>query len=234
MTPNATPFQPPWKVAFYSRNARRKGCILDKRYLLNISWMLLGSSSIMWPTGEGFVKVPEQKRRNLESDVSESSFSFFPSLVFSLLRKWRTTQTFLFSKSILVALICQSPVFILNLTGCFSRRKMFAQTVSETLKQVMIRWMNGCKNRRPLWNGSVVHLCPMNISKQWDSERTAAVCEMLTFLTSTACVSFKTVVFLSKLTLFSQTVTHGVLRQGCVRTSCFRQTFQYFPARVFV
>ncbi len=166
MTPNATPFQPPWKVAFYSRNARRKGCILDKRYLLNISWMLLGSSSIMWPTGEGFVKVPEQKRRNLESDVSESSFSFFPSLVFSLLRKWRTTQTFLFSKSILVALICQSPVFILNLTGCFSRRKMFAQTVSETLKQVMIRWMNGCKNRRPLWNGSVVHLCPMNISKQ--------------------------------------------------------------------
>ncbi len=47
-----------------------------------------------------FVKVPEQKRRNLESDVSESSFSFFPSLVFSLLRKWRTTQTFLFSKSI--------------------------------------------------------------------------------------------------------------------------------------
>ncbi len=104
--------------------------------------MLLGSSSIMWPTSEGFVKVPEQKRRNLESDASESSFSFFPCLVFSLLRKWRTTQTFLFSKSILVALICQSPVFILNLTGCFSRRKIGAQTVSETLKQVMIRWMN--------------------------------------------------------------------------------------------
>lgn len=164
---------------------------------------------------------------------------FFPCLVFSLLRKWRTTQTFLFSKSILVALICQSPVFILNLTGCFSRRKIGAQTVSETLKQVMIRWMNGCKNCRPLWNGSVVpwveHLCPMNSSKQvrqW--EDSSCLWNAHFSRHDRLCVSFKTIVFLSKLTLFSQTVTHGVLWQGCVRTSCFRQTFQYFPARVSV
>ncbi len=56
------PFQPPWKVAFYSRNAQRKGWILDKRYLLNISWMLLGSAASCDP----LVKVCEGARTEKE------------------------------------------------------------------------------------------------------------------------------------------------------------------------
>lgn len=76
------PFSAPLEGGILFVECSAKGFILDKRYLLNISWMLLGSSSIMWPTCEGFAEVPEQKRRNLESDVSESSFSFFPFCLF--------------------------------------------------------------------------------------------------------------------------------------------------------
>lgn len=119
------PFSAPQEGIFFFVECSAKGFILDKRCLLDISWMLLGSSSIMWPAGEGFVKVPGQKGRNLESDASESSFSFFP-LVFYLLRKWRTPQTFWFSSLLL----------ILKLKGCFRWSKNGAQTVSETPKKV--------------------------------------------------------------------------------------------------
>lgn len=166
MTSNATPFQPPKKVFFFVE-CSAKGFILDKRCLLNISWMLLGSSSIMWPAGEGFVKVPGQKGRNLESDASESSFSFFPLLSFPC---WENGGLRRLSDFLSKLFWYQSLLLILNLTGCFWWSKYGDQTVSETPKKVMILRMNGCKNHRPLRHGSSVlwveRLRLMNFSKQ--------------------------------------------------------------------
>lgn len=70
------PFSAPQEGIFFVE-CSAKGFILDKRCLLNISWMLLGSSSIMWPAGEGFVKVPGQKGRNLESKMLVRVLSLF-------------------------------------------------------------------------------------------------------------------------------------------------------------
>lgn len=227
------PFSAPQEGIFFME-CSAKGFILDKRCLLNISWMLLGSSSIMWPAGEGFVKVPGQKGRNLESDASESSFSFFLSCLF-LAEKMADSADFLIFLSKLFWYQC----LLLILTGCFWWSKNGAQTASETPKKSWFwEWM-GVKTTAHFGMAQVycelsVYVWWTSVSR-WGSQRTAVVCETLTFTASTAfMLSFKTTVFLSKLTLISQTVTHGVLLQGCVWTSCFCQTFQYFQARLFV
>lgn len=74
----------------------------------------------------------------------------------------------------------------------------------------MILRMNECKSRRPLWLGSNEH---QQAGEAVGGQQLIMKCSLL----PPACVlSFKTIVFLSKLTLISQTVTHGVLYQGCV------------------